>query len=242
MQGAELITAFLAIAGESACAPLNTSLTDDGYRFYLSRLGVRILLVQEDFASPAVAAAQHLGIRVLRVHSASHSATGVFTFESEGAWPMAPGRQTDASLLLYSSATTGNPKHSADLCQSRGDRAEQFAGVPVRRIRSVSYHGAIVSFARARRNGDAVILRGRGDLHIGVRPRLFPNVARRLSSHLDFRCAPYAARDPGSSTPASETFSAHPITLHPILRRPGSSRTCAVTGRQCRFQCSRVTA
>ena len=109
MHGAELMTAFLAIAGQSACAPLNTSLTEEEYRFYLSHLGVRILLVQEDLA-PAAAAAQHLGIRILRVHSAAHDAAGVFSLESDGAMPMTPGRSTAAALLLYTSATTGHPK------------------------------------------------------------------------------------------------------------------------------------
>ncbi len=110
MHGAELITAFLAIAAESACAPLNTSLTEEEYANYLSRLGVRILLVQQDLAAPALSAARQLGIRVLHVRSAPHFAAGVFTLESDGALPMTPVRQTDAALLLYSSATTGHPK------------------------------------------------------------------------------------------------------------------------------------
>jgi acyl-CoA synthetase (AMP-forming)/AMP-acid ligase II/thioesterase domain-containing protein len=110
MRGAELITAFLAISGGSACAPLNTSLTEDEHCFYLSSLGVRILLADEDLAAPAMAAAQHLGIRVLRVHTAPLSPAGVFTLESDGPLPEAPGRQTDAALLLFTSATTGNPK------------------------------------------------------------------------------------------------------------------------------------
>jgi acyl-CoA synthetase (AMP-forming)/AMP-acid ligase II len=110
MRGAELITAFLAIAGESACAPLDTSLTEDEYCFYLSRLGVRIPLVDEDLAAPAVAAARHLGIRVLQVHSAPLSPAGTFTLESDGALPEAPGRHTGAALLLFTSATTGTPK------------------------------------------------------------------------------------------------------------------------------------
>jgi acyl-CoA synthetase (AMP-forming)/AMP-acid ligase II/thioesterase domain-containing protein len=110
MNGAELIAAFLAIAGVSACAPLNTSLTEDEYRFYLSRLRARILLVQDDLSAPAVAAAKQLGTRILRVHSAPRLAAGVFTLKSEGALPPAPARQTDAALLLYTSATTGTPK------------------------------------------------------------------------------------------------------------------------------------
>jgi acyl-CoA synthetase (AMP-forming)/AMP-acid ligase II/thioesterase domain-containing protein len=110
MNGAEMIAVFLAIAGASACAPLNTSLTEDEYRFYLSRLRARILLVQDNLGAPAVAAAKQLGLRVLRVHSTPPSAAGVFTLKSEGVLPAAPGRQTDAALLLYTSATTGTPK------------------------------------------------------------------------------------------------------------------------------------
>src|ERR1700676_3294486 len=76
MRGANLITAFLAIAGESACAPLNSSFTEEEYRVYLSRLGVRILLIEDDLAASAVAAAQELGIRVLRVQSAPQFPAG----------------------------------------------------------------------------------------------------------------------------------------------------------------------
>ena len=110
MRGAELITAFLAIAGVSAVAPLNTSFSEDEYRFYLSRLGARFLLIQDDLAEPATAAAKELGMRVLRVRSAPGSAAGVFTVDPEGGLPVNRGRETDAALLLYTSATTGNPK------------------------------------------------------------------------------------------------------------------------------------
>ncbi|PWT98304.1 MAG: hypothetical protein C5B51_29600, partial [Terriglobia bacterium] len=108
MHGAELVTAFLAIARDSACAPLNPALTEDEYRFHLSRLGVGIVLVQEP-DSKALAVARELGIRTLRIHSADHSPAGVFSLESDGA-PKGPGRKTEAALLLYSSATTGSPK------------------------------------------------------------------------------------------------------------------------------------
>src|SRR5260221_8319495 len=109
MHGAELLTAFLAIIGESACAPLNTSLTEEEYHYYLSRLGVRILLVQEELAAGAVAAAQHLGIRILRVHSAAPFAAGVFTLESNAPLPVAPRRQTHAPLLPHYSPASRHP-------------------------------------------------------------------------------------------------------------------------------------
>jgi oxalate---CoA ligase len=110
MHGAELITAFLAIAGESACTPLHTTLTDEEYRSCLVRLGARIMLVQKDVAPPALSAARQLGIRVLELESGPDLNAGVFTLELDGALPTTPGRQTDATLLLYSSATTGHPK------------------------------------------------------------------------------------------------------------------------------------
>lgn len=110
MRGAELITAFLAIAGQSAAAPLNTSFSESEYRFYLSRLGAGILLIQEDLAPSAAAVAKELGMRVLRVRSAADSAAGVFTLVAEGGMPANRGREIDAALLLYTSATTGDPK------------------------------------------------------------------------------------------------------------------------------------
>ena len=130
MRGADLITAFLAISGESAAAPLDTSLTEDEYRFYLTRLHARFLAVQDDLAAPAQAAAQQLGMRVLRVHSADHSPAGVFRLEVEGALPAEPGRRTGAALLLHTSATTGHPKliplSSANLCAIAENNSRAF--------------------------------------------------------------------------------------------------------------------
>lgn len=110
-QGPELITAFLAIAGESACAPLDPSLTESEYRFYLSRLGGRHVLIPDGLALPAVAAARELGVQVLRVLAAPDQAAGSFALgagESQATPPA--GRETDAALLLFTSATTGSPK------------------------------------------------------------------------------------------------------------------------------------
>lgn len=110
-QTPNLLTAFLAIAGECACAPLDPSLTEDEYRFYLSSLGAQTLVVEQESASPAVTAARELGMRVLRIRSAIGDPAGVFALDAgESPLAMAKGRQTDASLLLYTSATTSHPK------------------------------------------------------------------------------------------------------------------------------------
>ena len=109
--GPELITAFLAISGIGAGAPLNPALTEDEYQFYLSRLGARSLILGDGATSPAATAACALGMRVLRIHSSRNDAAGVFTLDAaEHAEPEFPVRTTDAALLLFTSATTGFPK------------------------------------------------------------------------------------------------------------------------------------
>jgi acyl-CoA synthetase (AMP-forming)/AMP-acid ligase II len=107
----DLITAFLAIAGEGACAPLDPSLTEDEYRFHLSGLGAEALLVQHNSETPAITAARELGMRVLRIRSVIDDPAGWFALEAaESPIKAVNGRQTGASLLLYTSATTSRPK------------------------------------------------------------------------------------------------------------------------------------
>ncbi len=108
--GPELITAFLAVAGTGACALLDPTLTADEYRFYLTRLGARTLMVQDSGASPAANAARALGMRVLSIQPAMDRPAGLFTFNAGDAASAPAGRQTDAALLLFTSATTGAPK------------------------------------------------------------------------------------------------------------------------------------
>jgi acyl-CoA synthetase (AMP-forming)/AMP-acid ligase II len=109
--GPELITAFLAISGIGAGAPLNPALTENEYRFYLTRLGARVLITRDGVSSPAATAARALGMQVLRIHSTGDHAAGVFTLDAaESAAPEIPVRATDAALLLFTSATTGSPK------------------------------------------------------------------------------------------------------------------------------------
>jgi oxalate---CoA ligase len=109
--GPELITAYLAIAGMGAGAPLNPAFTDDEYRYYLSKLGARILLIADGATSPAAAAAESLGIPVARMHSSAEDPAGVFRLEKPAAESEpADVRSTEAALLLFTSATTALPK------------------------------------------------------------------------------------------------------------------------------------
>jgi acyl-CoA synthetase (AMP-forming)/AMP-acid ligase II len=109
--GPELITALLGISGIGAGAPLNPALTENELRCYLGRLGARILIIPNCADSPAAAAAQSLGIDVLRIASTPDDAAGVFSLETSDAIPPARStRVTDAALLLFTSATTATPK------------------------------------------------------------------------------------------------------------------------------------
>jgi oxalate---CoA ligase len=109
--GPELITAFLGISSIGAGAPLNPAFTETEFRFYLNRLGARILLIPDSGVSPAEPAAQSLGIEVLRIHSTPDAPAGVFSLDlAEDRQPARSVRMTDAALLLFTSATTATPK------------------------------------------------------------------------------------------------------------------------------------
>jgi acyl-CoA synthetase (AMP-forming)/AMP-acid ligase II len=108
--GPELITAFLGVSAIGAGAPLNPSLTEAEFRGQLQRLRARLVLVSED-NSPAALAAGVLGIPVFRVMPDLAGAAGVFTLApGEAPAPPFEFRTTSAALLLFTSATTGNPK------------------------------------------------------------------------------------------------------------------------------------
>ena len=108
--GPELITAFLALASNGACAPLDPALTESEFRFCLSRLRARTLIVPDDSPGPAARAARSLGMRVLTIHVPLDQPAGVFELRDTGESAIAPDRETDAALLLFTSATTDSPK------------------------------------------------------------------------------------------------------------------------------------
>lgn len=105
------ITAFIAITGIGAGAPLNPALTESEFLDYLRRLRPSMLLLPAGVSSPAAAAAKALGVRMVRVHENPDDPAGVFTLSVEpGESPALPARKTDALLLMFTSATTGSPK------------------------------------------------------------------------------------------------------------------------------------
>ena len=93
--GPEMLLASLAAVSIATCAPLNPSFCEAEFEFYLSSLGVRALIAEP--GSPAVAAAQRLGIPLFQPSGLLGAAAATRTY-------------SEAALLLHTSATTGKPK------------------------------------------------------------------------------------------------------------------------------------
>jgi acyl-CoA synthetase (AMP-forming)/AMP-acid ligase II len=104
--GPDLITAFLAVAGIGAAAPLDPSSTESEFRYYLNRMGARMVIVPDNATSPAIAAAGALRIPVLRIRSSGTFVPSV----PDNLHAEVPVRTTDAAILMFTSATTGTPK------------------------------------------------------------------------------------------------------------------------------------
>jgi acyl-CoA synthetase (AMP-forming)/AMP-acid ligase II/thioesterase domain-containing protein len=107
--GPEMATAFLALSASCVCAPLNPASTRSDFDFALRDLGANALLIEEGDNTPAIAAAEVLGIRVLRLRK--NSQAGAFDLVDPAGCdqPDWPGEESVA-LLLHTSGTTSKPK------------------------------------------------------------------------------------------------------------------------------------
>jgi acyl-CoA synthetase (AMP-forming)/AMP-acid ligase II len=114
--GPEMATAFVCIACCATTAPLNPVYTREEFDFYLSDLGAKALLVEEGSDSPAIAAAQARGIRILELCIDEKAPVGTFSLrpaDDETSTPSAhEGLATpdDIALVLHTSGTTSRPK------------------------------------------------------------------------------------------------------------------------------------
>ena len=112
--GPEMASAFVAIAAGAATAPLNPAYRQPEFEFYLSDLGAKALVVAEGDDSPARAAADALGIRILEIAHDPTGPAGIFHFTAQPGSVRAahPGMAApdDIALLLHTSGTTSRPK------------------------------------------------------------------------------------------------------------------------------------
>jgi acyl-coenzyme A synthetase/AMP-(fatty) acid ligase len=114
--GPEMAACYMACASGVTSAPLNPAYRADEFEFYLQDLNAKALIVEQDSASPAVAVAQKLGVRLIDLVAAADGPAGAYTLAArDGAAAAAAVRggwaePDDVSMVLHTSGTTSRPK------------------------------------------------------------------------------------------------------------------------------------
>ncbi len=115
--GPEMATAFVSIAAGATTAPLNPAYRLEEFDFYLSDLGVKALLVEQNSTSPAVEAALAHSIPILEAGVNENAPAGLFdiiprqgiTWRKPTSYSNIAGPD-DVALVLHTSGTTSKPK------------------------------------------------------------------------------------------------------------------------------------
>jgi len=111
--GPEMATAFLAVTAVAACAPLNPAYSLEEFKFYLTDLNAKAVIITEGLATQAIPAAQAMGIPVLWLRPCEQGKAGAFSLQHDGEVKPAPidfARADETALVLHTSGTTGRPK------------------------------------------------------------------------------------------------------------------------------------
>lgn len=112
--GPEMATAFVAVSAAATAAPLNPAYRGDEFDFYMTDINAKALVVEAGSTSPAVAAAEKRGIRIITLHPDPANGAGAFTLTgpSSDTRPAATGaaEPEDVALILHTSGTTSRPK------------------------------------------------------------------------------------------------------------------------------------
>lgn len=110
--GPEMASAFVSIACGATTAPLNPAYRKEEFKFYLSDLDAKLLVVQEGSTSPAVAAANKLGIPVAELKFDADEPAGTFSLgdAAPDGGDIDYAEEDDVALVLHTSGTTSRPK------------------------------------------------------------------------------------------------------------------------------------
>jgi acyl-CoA synthetase (AMP-forming)/AMP-acid ligase II len=111
--GPEMASSFIACASGVTSAPLNPAYRADEFEFYLADLNAKALIVERGSASPAVAVAQKLGVRIVELVPQLEAGAGAFVLDVPAGPACAHGgyaQADDVSMVLHTSGTTSRPK------------------------------------------------------------------------------------------------------------------------------------
>ena len=114
--GPEMAACFIACAAVAASAPLNPAYRADEFEFYLADLNAKLLIVERTSASPAIAVAEKLGVRIVDLVVPEGAPAGAFRLEPRGAAALAAtpnggyAQPADIGMVLHTSGTTSRPK------------------------------------------------------------------------------------------------------------------------------------
>jgi acyl-CoA synthetase (AMP-forming)/AMP-acid ligase II len=125
--GPEMAVAFLSAAAAAIAAPLNPAYRAEEFKFFLSDLGAKAVIVERGSGSPVVGVAEELGVHVLELAPEPGRGAGAFHLDraSSSAGPAATtalAEPDDIALILHTSGTTSRPKivplSQSNLCAS----------------------------------------------------------------------------------------------------------------------------
>ena len=133
--GPEMATAFLCVASAAASAPLNPAYRQDEFEFYLEDLKAKALIVEAGSASPALRAAEKLGVALITLTPEPQAGAGAFRLSGASVDAvhspskdgrlsrrpldrvdrarrarLQPAEADDVALILHTSGTTSRPK------------------------------------------------------------------------------------------------------------------------------------
>jgi acyl-CoA synthetase (AMP-forming)/AMP-acid ligase II/acyl carrier protein len=166
--GPIMATTFLAVTHLATAAPLNPGLKEAEFAFYLEDLQARAVIVMEPDVTQASAAAESLGISIIRIRPAAGGPAGLFSFDIERDIPSAPVsdvRSNATALVLHTSGTTAKPKivplTHENLCRSAASVAESLELVPGDKCLNVMplfhIHGLVAALLASLYRGASVI-------------------------------------------------------------------------------------